>query len=208
MQLELVLPGYHWHNAAEATICNLKTQLLSILAGVADDFPIHLWDRLLSHTEITINLLRQSNTTPTVSAYAHICGPFDYNNMPLAPMGCKVQVYEKTDKRSTWAFHLVDGWYLATSPEHYRTHKCHIKDTRSDQYSDTVQFQHKDIANPSVTPHDKIMHALADCAKPIKGIKHIDTSQDLRDLQRIAQILPAADVDNDIKTRSSAGPKG
>lgn len=42
-------------------------------------------------------------------------GPFDYNRMPLAPMGCtKVQVHEKTDKQDTWAFHSVDGF--GTSP--------------------------------------------------------------------------------------------
>ena len=62
---------------------------------------MQLWDRLLPQAEITVNLLRQSNATPTVSAYAHMSGPFDYNKMPLAPMGCQVQVHEKTDKRGT-----------------------------------------------------------------------------------------------------------
>ncbi|KAL7534171.1 hypothetical protein ACHAWF_006436, partial [Thalassiosira exigua] len=191
MQLELVPPGCHRRNAAEVAIRNFKSHFLSILAGVADDFPLQLWDRLLPQAEITLNLLRQSNATPTVSAYAHMSGPFDYNKMPLAPMGCKVQVHEKTDKRGTWAFHSVDGWYLSTSPEHYRTHKCHIKDTKSDRLSDTVQFQHKNITNPSVTPYDKIMHALSDCAKAIKGINNVDAAQDIRDIQRISQIADA-----------------
>ncbi|KAL7523006.1 hypothetical protein ACHAWF_000311 [Thalassiosira exigua] len=111
---------------------------LSILAGVADDFPMQLWDRLLLQTDITLSLLRQSNATPTVSAYVHTSGSFDYNKMSLAPMGCKVQVHEKTDKRGTWPFHSVNGWCLSTSSEHYRTHKCHIKDTNSDRLSDTV----------------------------------------------------------------------
>jgi len=203
MQLELVPPGCHRRNAAEVAIRNFKAHFLSILAGVADDFPMHLWDRLLPQAEITINLLRQSNATPTVSAYAHMCGPFDYNKMPLAPMGCNVQVHEKSDKRGTWAFHSVDGWYLATSPEHYRTHKCHIKDTRNDRYSDTVQFQHKNITNPSVTPHDKIMHAIADCAKAVKGIQHIDTAQDLRDLLRITPTTTADDTDDNNLTPSA-----
>jgi hypothetical protein len=29
--------------------------------------------------------------------------------MPLAPMGCEAQVHEKTNKRGTWAYHLVNG---------------------------------------------------------------------------------------------------
>ena len=66
-----------------------------------------------------MNLLRQSKATPDVPAYTHLSGPFDDNEMPLAPMGCAVQVHEKTDKKDTWTYHIVDILYLATSPEHY-----------------------------------------------------------------------------------------
>ena len=88
MDLKLVLPGSHRRNAAELAIRNFKAHFLSILAGTADDFPMQLWDRLLPQAETTVNLLQKSNATPTVSAYAHLSGPFDYNKMPLAPMGC------------------------------------------------------------------------------------------------------------------------
>jgi len=90
-------------NAAEVAIRNFKAHFLSVLAGTAKDFPPSLWDRLLPQAEITVNLLQQSNATPNVLAYAHLSGPFDYNKMPLAPMGCAVQVHEKTDKQGTVA---------------------------------------------------------------------------------------------------------
>ena len=167
MTVELVPPGCHRRNAAEVAIRNFKAHFLSILAGTADDFPLQLWDKLLPQAEITVNLLRQSNATPTISAYAHMNGPFDYNKMPLAPLGCNVQVHEKADKRGTWAFHSVDGWYVQTSPEHYRTHKCHIKSTNSDRFSDTVQFQHKRITNPTVSPRDKLMNVIAACQQAL-----------------------------------------
>ena len=35
-------------------------------------------------------------------------------------------LHKKTDKRGIWAYHSVNGWYLSTPPEHYRTHRCHI----------------------------------------------------------------------------------
>eukprot|EP00804_Cyclotella_cryptica_P014189 CCRYP_005610-RA/>CCRYP_005610-RA protein AED:0.40 eAED:0.40 QI:0/0/0/1/0/0/3/0/300 len=63
-----IATGCHRRNAAEVAIHNFKSHFLSILAGVADDFPMKLWDKLLPQAEITINLLRQSNATPTVSA--------------------------------------------------------------------------------------------------------------------------------------------
>jgi hypothetical protein len=101
-------------------------------------------------------------------------------------MGCNAQVHEKTDKRGTWAYHSVDGWYLFTSPEHYRTHTCHIKHTKSERLSDTVQFQHKRITNPTITHANKVMLALAECVKAIKGLTGQDkSSPEAKDLQRI-----------------------
>ena len=169
LQMELVPPGCHRRNAAEVAIRNFKAHFLSILAGTAEDFPISLWDRLLPQAEITVNLIRQSNATPKVSAYAHLSGPFDYNKMPLAPMGCDAQIHEKKDKRGTWSYHSIDGWYLNTSTEHYRTHNCAIKQTKQERLTDTIHFNHKNITNPTLTHADKIMVALADCIKHIKN---------------------------------------
>ena len=88
-------------------------------------------------------------------------GPFYYNKMPLALMGCKFQVHEKTDKRGTCAYHSVDDWYIETSHEHYRTHNCHIKATNNELFFDTVQFQHKNITNRTLSTADKLMQASA-----------------------------------------------
>ena len=167
--LELVLPRCHRRNAAEVAIHNFKSHFLSVLSRVSDNFPIQLWDRLLPQTEITLNLLRQSNATPAVSAYTHLRWPFDYNKMPLAPMGCKAQVHEKMDKRGTWTYHSVGGWYLYTSPEHYCTHACHIKATNREQLAGTLQLKYKHITKPTANAADKIMTVLADCIKAVKG---------------------------------------
>ena len=134
--MELVTPGCHRRNAAEVAIRNFKAHFVSVLVGTATSFPPNLWDRLLPQSKVTTNLLQQSNATPNVSAYAHLSGTFDYNKMPLAPMRCESQVHEKTGKRGTWAYHSVHGWYLATSPEHYRTHLCHIKTTNSERFTE------------------------------------------------------------------------
>ena len=118
MEMEEVLLGCHRRNAVEVAIRNFKAHFFSVLAGTANDFPPSLWERLLPQAQLKVNLLRQSNTTPNVSAYLHLNGPFDYNTMPLTPMGCAVQIHEKTDKRGTWYYHTVDGWYLTNLPEH------------------------------------------------------------------------------------------
>ena len=68
MQMELEPPGCDRHNTVEVIIQNLNSHLLSVLAGVADNFPMQVWDRLLSQVEVTIALLQQFNVTPLVSA--------------------------------------------------------------------------------------------------------------------------------------------
>ncbi len=181
----------------------LKSHFLSVLAGVADDFPQHLWDRLLPQTEITLNLILQSNAMPTVSAYGHLSGPFDYNKMPLAPMGCEAQIHKKTDKRGTWAYHSVDGWYLFTSPEHYCTHTCYVKATKSKCHSNTVHFKHKHITNPTITHTDKVMQALMECVKTITGATGGTTAQDAKDLQPIVKATQAALHKNDAPINNS-----
>ena len=63
-------------------------------------------------------------------------------------MGCAAQIHKKTNNLGTWHYHSVDGWYLFTSEEHYRTHNCYVKVTRSKRLTDTFHLQHKHITNP------------------------------------------------------------
>jgi hypothetical protein len=117
--IKLVPPGNHHRNLVERAIKTFKNHFKAIIKGVDDNFPMNLWDRLLPQAVFTLNLLQQSNIAPTVSAYQYIHGAFDYNKMPLAPMGYAVQICERSEKRGSWAFNSIDGWYIRTSPEHY-----------------------------------------------------------------------------------------
>ncbi len=140
---------------------------------------------------------------PTVSAHAHLSGPFDYNIMLLVLMGCEAQIHKKTNKQETWAYHSIGGWYLFTSPEHYRTHTCYVKATKSKRHSDTVHFKHKNITNPTITHADKVMQALAECIKTITGAKGGTTAQEVKDLQRIVKATQAILHKNEAPSNNS-----
>jgi hypothetical protein len=116
--IQLVPPNNHRRNLAERAIQTFKIHFLAIFAGVDDSFLMRLWDKLLPQTILTLNLLRQSNAVPSVSAYQYVRGTFDYNKTPLGPMGSTVQMHESRDNRGTWAERSIDGWYLGTSLEH------------------------------------------------------------------------------------------
>ena len=187
--LQLVPPDNHKRNLAERAIQTFKCHFKSVLAGVDNSFPMRLWDKLLPQTVLTLNLLRQSNVAPTVSAYQYVHGAFDYNRMALAPLGCAVQLYKSNARRGTWAEHATDGWYIGISTEHYRCHRIYVKHTRSEQISDTVFFKHKHITQPTVTPADTIVKALNDLTHALKGRRNVRGATEIEALEKIDELL-------------------
>ncbi len=188
-ELQLVPPDTHRRNLAERAIQTFKSHFISVLAGVDPTFPMSLWDRLLPQTVLTLNLQRQAHASPTTSAYEYINGPFDYNKMPLAPLGCKVQIHESTNRRKTWDPRALNGWYLGTSSEHYRCHIIFCQKTRSERISDTVFFQHRYITQPTVTPEDQIVKAVVDLTAALKQRANTQGKAEMESLQRLCDII-------------------
>jgi hypothetical protein len=108
--------------------------------------------------------------------------------MPLAPMGCEVQVHEN-NKHGMWAFQSVDGLYLFTSPEHYRVHNCQVKQTKKERLSNTVRFKHKNFTNPTVSPQDKLMNELVNCKAALGGKLAQQPNEQLKQLKQMVENL-------------------
>ena len=79
-----------------------KQNFLRILSSVGTYLLKYQWERLLPQADMTLNLLRQANTTPKVSALAYLFGTFDYNQMPLGLMGCTLLIHKKSGVRALW----------------------------------------------------------------------------------------------------------
>ena len=124
-------------------IKNFKAHFISILAGVDDDFPAYLWDKLLPQAELTLNLLQQSNANPAVSAHAYLFGPFNFNKFPLAPLGCAVQVHVPSNRRILWGLPARKGCYIGCAPDYYRLHTFVDNITKEECVSGAVEFKHK-----------------------------------------------------------------
>ena len=116
--------------------------------------------------------------------------------MPLAPMGCAVQLYQGSEKRTSWGANTIDGWYLQTSPQHYCCHVIYVKQTRSKRVSDTVFFKTKFITQPTLTLADVITKALNDLTQALKGKSNqqgIDQIEALSKLNNILSNIPESD---------------
>jgi hypothetical protein len=73
----------------------------------------------------------RSQINPAISANEAMNGPHDWNQYPLAPLGCKAVVYKNGDTRGSWASRVIDDWYLGPSMDHYRCDLYFIPETRA-----------------------------------------------------------------------------
>ncbi|KAL7489557.1 hypothetical protein ACHAW6_015232 [Cyclotella cf. meneghiniana] len=83
---------------------------------------------------------------PTVSADAHLSGPVDYNKMPLAPLGCEAQVYERQTNGAHGPFILL------MSPQ--LPHKSHLVQVTQRHCSLQTQRHHKSYPHPCRQTHE------------------------------------------------------
>jgi hypothetical protein len=137
---QLVPPHCHRRNAAERAIRTFNEHFVAGLSSVDPSFPLHLWDRLLTQAEITLNLLRTSRLHPQLSATAHFHGRVDYNETAFAMPGCKIITHKKPGKRWTWAPHGHHGYSLGPTLHHYRCQNVYISTTASEHIVDTLEF--------------------------------------------------------------------
>ena len=100
-KMQMLPPDTHRRNLAERAIHIFKNHFIAILSGVDPRFPISLWSKLIPQAVLMLNLVRPANACPNVLAYAYMHGQFNYNAMPLGPLGCAVQLYVKPHRQKT-----------------------------------------------------------------------------------------------------------
>ena len=97
-------------------------------------------------------------------------------------------INKKTSNRNSWYFCSKEGWSVGVSLEHYRCQLVIPADTREINVSRTVEFLHKFIMYPTITPEDRILHGLNKLSGAIKDaptatyntqIKAITTLRDM-----------------------------
>ena len=186
----------HRQNSAEGAIRTFKAHFLAILAGIAPDCPRHLWDLLLPQTEKTLNLLRQATANPAISVWEYFNGKFNYNATPLEPLGISVIVHTKTGRGQSWDFHGKNGWSVGASMTHYRCQRIIPKLMRYMMISDTTDFRHHHITQPSVTPKDRVIHMLQQLMAALQGAPYSQSWDQICALQSLKDTLTNWAVDS------------
>ena len=138
MTYQLVPPDDHRQNIAKKTIQTWKYHFIAVCSGVSNNFPMHLWCRLIPQTEKQLLLLILSNVNPKISAFAYLYGPHKYNAQPFSPIGMETMIHDKPPQRKTFAKHCSKGFVLGSSPEHYRCWNLSTTRTKSTRVSGTI----------------------------------------------------------------------
>ncbi len=107
-KLQLVEPHNHRVNAAKCAIQTFNDTFIAALTTTNLDFLIQLWDHLNPQVLNCLNMMRASHINPS-SAYKTHYGPYNLNQYPLAPLGCKAVVYKDGNTRGLLASRSVGG---------------------------------------------------------------------------------------------------
>jgi hypothetical protein len=129
------------------------------LCLVDKQFPMHLWCELLPQATLTLNLMRTSRTSTTVSAATQLFGQFDFNRTPLAPPGTRVVAHVKPKARRTWAPHGEDVWYVGPEKYHYRCYIVWMTGTNKTRIVDTLDFFPQHVKMPHLSTYELAIQA-------------------------------------------------
>ena len=129
-------------NTAEQMMQTFKAHFLSILARVSNTFPNFLWEKLLPQTELTLNLLRQSNIASDISVWKHFNSSFNFDATPLAPLGSPIIIHNKPGNLRSWDFHCRKCFTIGPALEYYRCFQVINSTTKSITIYDTIEVLH------------------------------------------------------------------
>jgi hypothetical protein len=171
IDFQLASPHENQLNPAKRSIQTFKNHLIAILHGCNRKFPAWLWCQIIPQVVMTLNMLRRSRINPRLSAHTQIFGVFDYNRPPLAPIGTRTIVHERTTQqgRTTFSNHGVIGWTIGPALDQYRHWECFIPKTRGTRVSDTVVFLPEKYSMSTTASADRASAALEELTEALKN---------------------------------------
>ena len=113
---------------------------------------------------------------------------FETLTTPIGPLGCPVIIHNKPSTCLSWDFRRGQGFKIGPVLQHYRC--FHVVDalTKHLIFSNTVEFLHGYLTQPTVSPADHIVHALNFLSCAIKDVpssihqEQLSAISSLRDL--------------------------
>jgi hypothetical protein len=129
--IQLVNPDDHRVNACKQAIQTWKNHWIAGLSTVDPACPLQLCRKFIEQGQDTLNLLRKARVNPKLSAYAILEGQFNFNKMPLAPVGTKALVFLDPKNRKSFQTKAMNSFYCGPAKMHYRNYTFYVPETRN-----------------------------------------------------------------------------
>ena len=138
-------------------------------------------------------------------------GIHDYNRAPLAPLGTKSFVHERSAQRRTFADHGKIGYTIGPSKLHYRHLEFYIPETRATRVTDTYVFLPTKFELPATAMADRTTLALEELPAALNdrtvNTIPVNNQHDInRQLQQITTILTPQPAPTPATTTTTTSP--
>ena len=121
---------------------------------------------------MTLNMLRTSRINPMLSAHAQLFRIFNFDKIPLAPLGISAMVHERVGQHMSWGDHGKEGWYIGPALQHYPNYNVYVKETNSERTSNTVEFFPSKLTMPATGPTEALIAATEELTDAIANPQH------------------------------------
>ena len=122
------------------------------------------------------------------------------------PFGIRVISHNKPSKRNSWGFRRKDGWGVVVSLEHYRCQRFIPKDSRALSISDTIEFRHQHLTQPSATDEDRVLHGMQQLTSALQKSPSSHSSDQSEAIQPLQNALGKWSGDMTIKPQEPSPP--
>ena len=157
---------------------------------------------------------------PLLSAFAQVFGMFDFNTTPMAPLGIKGVIHlSKSERKTTWSDHGLEGWYIGPCLDKYRNYRIWINDSKGVREHNSVDFFPVKSRFPNNTSEDRLIEAVrdlthelqhkADTTGPLEQGCGTTTNRKIRELKQILQPVhdKLLDFGHSTKDQDSTSPR-
>ncbi len=165
-----------------------KEHFIAALATIDNLCPLQLRNEFLPQVKLTLNLIRLSRRNPLISANHKLYSPFDFNKMPLAPLGNKALVYNDPATWTSWAPHVTDGFYVGPATDHYHCLQFYIPATQRFHFSNTWRLYPRHCQVPTTLEHNITLLAAANPLQQLGRAIPTMTTAKLKHLNTIWQL--------------------
>ena len=167
-QHKLVPPGLYHDLITKHSIQTFKQYLIAGLSSFCPNFLLNLWCLFIRQVVLTFNLLHPNRLNPCLLAVAFLNWSFYFNITSLALPGTKVLIFERPCDQSTFAHHVVEGWYLGPDLENHQWYKVYVPLNHYDQVPKTIESPPHNCPVPALSSTDAARCAIQDLAKALK----------------------------------------